>query len=124
MLETLSFILQAIVGLGLLNVWLLRAGQETGYRGGGSDSLRGEFQAYGLPSAVFYGVGFLKITGGIALIAGIWIPTLVVPAASVIAALMVGALAMHLRVGDPPKKSVPALLMLGMSAAVAALNLA
>jgi len=38
----------------------------------------------------------------------------VVPAALVVAALMVGALAMHVNVKDPLTKSVPALLMLAL----------
>jgi hypothetical protein len=36
----------------------------------------------------------------------------------VVAVLMAGALTMHLKVGDPPSKSVPATLMLLMSAAI------
>jgi len=36
----------------------------------------------------------------------------------VVAALMVGALAMHVKVGDPLMKSLPAALMLVMSVAI------
>ena len=43
-------------------------------------------------------------------------------AAGLVAALMVGALAMHLKVGDPLMKSLPAALMLAMSAAIVALR--
>jgi len=42
----------------------------------------------------------------------------VAPAAGVVAVLMVGALAMHVKVKDPAKKSVPALLMLAMCVAI------
>ena len=45
----------------------------------------------------------------------------VAPAAGVVAVLMAGALAMHVKVGDPPSKSVPATLMLLMSAFVCAI---
>lgn len=123
MLETLSSILQVIIGIGLLNVWLLRAGGETAYRGGSAGNLKEEFGAYGLPDAAFYVVGFLKITCGIALIAGFWLPVLVVPAASIVLALMTGALVMHAKVGDPPKKSLPAGLMFAMSLSVTAIHL-
>lgn len=123
MTHTISITLQVLIGLGLLNVWLVRAGGETSYRGGSADSLKEEFRTYGLPDAVFYVVGFLKITCGIALLAGIWLPSLVLPAASIIVFLMLGALAMHLKVGDPPKKSMPALLMLAISSAVVAISL-
>ena len=36
--------------------------------------------------------------------------------------LMLGAIAMHLKVGDEPMKSLPAALMLGMSLAILYLN--
>ena len=111
-------VLQLIVGLGLLNVWLLRAKSSTAYRGGAATSLKEEFQAYGLPEAAFYVVGALKITAGVILIAGVWIPLPVGLAAGVVAALMVGALAMHVKVGDPLMKSLPAALMLVMSLAI------
>ena len=123
MLEILPSILQTIIGAGLLNVWLLRAGRGTAYRGGSAENLREEFRAYGLPVAVFYAVGCLKVVGGGALIAGIWLPQLVLPAAATIAVLMVGALAMHAKVGDAPVKSLPAALMLAMCLGLLALQL-
>lgn len=107
-------LLQLIVGLGLLNVWLVRARSATDYRGGKATTLREEFQAYGLPDAAFYVVGGLKIAAGIVLLAGLWFDLPVSLAAGVVAALMLGALAMHAKVGDPIKRSVPALLMLLM----------
>ena len=84
---TLMNLLQAIVGLGLLNVWLVRATRPTAYRGGASQDLKSEFAAYGLPAWIFYLVGALKISSGIALIAGLWVPSLVAPATGVVAAL-------------------------------------
>ena len=119
---SLDTILQVIVGLGLLNVWLLRSRAATSYRGGEARTLKQEFEAYGLPPIAFYLVGVLKVGAALALIAGLWMPTLVFPAASLVAALMVGALSMHLKVGDPPAKSLPAFLMLIMSVAVCWLN--
>ncbi|MBT8400067.1 MAG: DoxX family protein [Rhodothermia bacterium] len=114
----LATILQVVVGLGLLNVWLVRAKSATGYRGGTAESLQAEFAAYGLPEWTFYLVGGLKIVAGIALIVGIWYPPLVMPAALVVTILMIGALAMHAKVKDPPKKSLPAFLVLVMSVAI------
>ncbi|QDV09514.1 hypothetical protein Poly30_50720 [Planctomycetes bacterium Poly30] len=123
MTHTLSLILQVILSLGLLNVWLVRAGSGTAYRGGSANSLKEEFHAYGLSDGIFYLVGFLKVSCAIALLVGIWVPSLVLPAAAVLVLLMLGALAMHVKVGDPPKKSVPAFLMLAMSSAVVAISL-
>lgn len=111
-------VLQIIVGLGLLNVWLLRAKASTEFRGGEARSLREEFRVYGLPEIAFYVVGALKIGAGVILIAGVWIPLPVRIAAGVVAALMVGALIMHVKVGDPLKKSVPAGIMLLLSTAI------
>ena len=120
---SISTILQAVVALGLLNVWLVRSGSATAYRGGNARSLKEEFAAYGLPDFFFYLVGALKIGSAIALIAGIWNESFVLPAAAGVALLMLGALVMHVKVKDPPIKSLPAFLMLIMSASLCALAL-
>jgi len=118
---TLTSVLQLVVGLGLLNVWLVRPRSATAYRGGAATSLREEFAVYGLPSAAFYVVGALKVTAAVVLILGVWVELPVRVAAAVIAALMVGALAMHIKVGDPAKKAMPAGTMLVLSAAIVVL---
>jgi uncharacterized membrane protein YphA (DoxX/SURF4 family) len=115
---TLTTLLQLAVAVGLLNVWLVRSKNATSYRGGEATNLKDEFSAYGLPSAAFFVVGALKVGAAIALILGFWMPELVRPSAMIVGVLMVGALAMHLKVGDPIMKSVPALLMLAMSAGI------
>ena len=119
---SLSNLLQIVVGLGLLNVWIVRRGAATPYRGGTSRSLQEEFAAYGLPPAVFYVVGALKIASAIVLLAGLWLALPVRPAAMVVLALMLGAIAMHVKVGDPLVKSVPAVLMLAMSTGIVLLR--
>lgn len=118
---SISMILQLVVGLGLVNVWLVRADAATSYRGGDSKSLKDEFAAYGLPDVAFYLVGTLKIGAAIIFLAGR--QELVPLAAAVVAALMVGALIMHVKVQDAAMKSLPAFLMLVMSASVCALEL-
>jgi uncharacterized membrane protein YphA (DoxX/SURF4 family) len=111
-MQTLVQISQIVVGCGLLNVWLLRFNKPTAYRGGTSASMPGEFAAYGLPAWSCYLVGFLKVASALALLAGLLHPALVLPAALIVALLMAGAVAMHVKVGDPFKKSVPALSVL------------
>lgn len=120
---TVSHVLQVIVGLGLLNVWLLRRHSATAYRGGAAKNLKEEFATYGLPAPMFYIVGGLKIICGVLLLAGLWFPQVVLPAAAVVAVLMLGAVVMHLKVGDAVSKYVPAALMLGMSGAICVLAL-
>ena len=117
-MRTVMVILQVAAALGLLNVWLLRFHQRTAYRGGDAGSMVDEFAAYGLPAWFAYAIGSLKIGAALALIAGIWIPTLVLPAAALISILMLGALAMHIKIGDPLKKSLPALGMLALCLAI------
>jgi len=119
---TLPSVLQLVVGLGLLNVWLVRPKSATAYRGGGATSLQDEFAVYGLPSFAFYVVGALKVTSAVVLIAGVWLDLPVKLAALVIAALMVGAIVMHIKVSDPVKKAVPATVMLLLSSAIAVLT--
>jgi uncharacterized membrane protein YphA (DoxX/SURF4 family) len=120
--HVISSILQLTVGLGLLNVWLVRSRASTGYRGGSAQSLKDEFAVYGLPEWTFYAVGGLKVISGVLLIIGIWAPAVVRLPAAVVALLMVGALVMHAKAKDPVKKYLPALAVLLMSAAILVLN--
>lgn len=115
MMRAFLAVLQIVVALGLLNVWLLRARQRTAYRGGGGASMGEEFAAYGLPDWFMYAIGFLKVTAAVLLIVGLWAPVVVVPTALMICALMLGALAMHFKVGDPLRRSLPAFLVLAAS---------
>ncbi len=121
-MHTTQVILQCAVALGLLNVWLLRANQSTPYRGGNAQTMREEFAAYGLPPLGMYIVGTLKVGAALCLIAGVWWPSLVFPAALLIAILMVGALAMHVKIHDPARKSVPAVGLLLISAVICFLD--
>jgi uncharacterized membrane protein YkgB len=114
-MDTLRIIFQLVVGLGLLNVWLLRPHLKTPYRGCNANNLKEEFKAYGFPIWFFYFIGALKVGSALLLLVGLWIPTLVFPSSLLIAILMMGALAMHIRVGDPWKKSMPALTMFLLS---------
>jgi uncharacterized membrane protein YphA (DoxX/SURF4 family) len=115
---TLNTLLQLVVGLGLLNVWMVRSTKQTSYRGGTAGTLRAEFAAYRLPPAAFYVVGALKVIAGVVLLAGLWWPLPVRAAAAVVVVLMVGAIGMHIRIKDPVLKSVPAVLMLAMCVAL------
>jgi uncharacterized membrane protein YphA (DoxX/SURF4 family) len=106
---------QIIIGLGILNVWFLRANRKTGYRGGGATNLKEEFATYGIPEWLFWLIGTLKVSAALALLAGIFFPVLVQPAAAVMASLMFGAIVMHWKVKDPAKKSLPAACLLALS---------
>lgn len=111
-MRTVVSISQIIVAIGLLNVWLLRSRQGTAYRGGHAENMQEEFAVYGLPGWSMWVVGFSKVGAAICLIAGLWFHILVLPAALLVCALMLGALAMHVKVRDPLGKSMPALAIL------------
>jgi len=118
-MNTISILLQIIIALGIFNVWLIRASRTTPYRGKDASSLKTEFSAYGLPEWAFFTIGTLKILSAVGLILGIFIPSLVLPSAILMILLMVGAIAMHIKVHDPIAKSLPASVMLLMSLVVA-----
>lgn len=119
-MEKLVVVIQIIVALGIFNVWVLRFGKPTKWRGGTANNMKEEFAAYGMPGWMVQVVGLLKLTCAACLVAGIWIPALVRPAAVGLSLLMLGAVAMHVKVKDPLKKSLPALTILVLSVIVAA----
>ena len=118
-METLVIFIQLVIALGIFNVWLLRFGRPTAWRGGSAQNMKQEFQVYGLPGWFVGVIGLLKLLFAVLLIAGIWFPTVTKPAAVGMAVLMLGAVAMHVKVKDPPKKSLPAFTMLVLSLVVA-----
>lgn len=120
-MELVGTLAQILIAVGIFNVWIVRYGMATSYRGGAARNMREEFAAYGLPAGFMWGIGALKIGLAIALVAGIWAPALVTPAALAMAALMLGAIAMHIKIGDPARKALPAgvMLLLSVLAAVA-----
>lgn len=114
-MEIVRIIVQVIIALGIVNVWLIRFNKSTGWRGGTASNLKDEFKVYGLPEWMVWMVGALKLLFAVALIAGIWYPQMALRATTGIAILMTGAIAMHVKVNDPFKKSLPAFIMLALS---------
>ena len=119
-MELAVTIAQVVIVLGILNVWLVRFGTETEWRGGTAKNMTEEFQVYGLPKWFVGVVGFLKVLCAALLVVGIWVPVLTRPAAGGLAVLMLGAIAMHVKVKDPLKRSLPAFTMLVLCLVVAA----
>ncbi len=110
---------QVVIGLSILNVWLLRSRKATAWRGQQARNLKEEFDVYGLPPWFMRVVGFFKILFAVLLILGVWLPALTRPAAAGMAVLMLGAVSMHIKVKDPLKKSLPALTILALCVVVA-----
>ena len=118
-MKSVLLVLQILVALGIFNVWILRFSKTTAWRGGASANMKEEFQTYGLPPWSVQLIGFLKLACAICLVVGLWFPVVTQPAAIVLAVLMFGAIAMHVKVKDPAKKSLPAFTMFVLSLAVA-----
>ena len=114
-MRSVGRVAQTLAALGILNVWTVRFNRETEFRGGEATNLPEEFEVYGLPSWMVYATGATKISLALALLVGLREPRLVRPAATALAVLMAGAIGMHLKVGDQPKKYAPAATILTLS---------
>jgi hypothetical protein len=117
-MDYLEIALKLIVGLSILNVWLIRANKSTPYRGGDSKNITDEFAVYGLSKPIMIVVGTVKVILAILLLASIYYPSVEMIGAVGIAVLMLGAVGMHLKVGDPLMKSFPAALFLALSVVI------
>lgn len=115
----LIIVFQVIVGISILNVWLLQNRTATKWRGGNATTILEEFQEYGLSKSVCYVIGFLKVTLATLLIIAIWFPILKQPAALGLAALLLGSIIMHIKIKDPLLKSFPATLFFIMCLVIA-----
>ena len=90
-----KMVLKIIVGLSLLNVWLLQYNKPSRWRGGDAKTMLQEFDVYGLGSTMCYVVGFLKVVFALALIASIWFVDLERVASYVLGLLLTGSILMH-----------------------------
>ena len=114
-MEWIKIAVQVLIAASIFNVWILRYGKPTSWRGGAAKSMKEEFEIYGLPGWFMKLTGFLKLTLAALLIAGIFVPVLIKPAAIGMAVLMLGAIAMHIKVQDSLVKSFPAFGFLVLS---------
>lgn len=101
--------------ISIINVWFFRFKKSTPYRPGQANSMVEEFKAYGLSESMMYLVGALKVASAIALFISIWTPQFTLYPAALMAALMLGAIIMHVKVKDPLTKSFPAATFLLLS---------
>ena len=108
----LKQILILFVSIVVLNVWLLRFNKATIYRGGNATNMLEEFIVYGFDKPFLYFIGGLKIVAALGLLLGLFYKKFIIPCASIITLLMVGAVAMHFKVSDEAHKFFPAVLML------------
>ena len=111
--------LKIIVGVSILNVWLLRKNKATKWRGGAAKTILEEFKVYGFSKSFCYFIGFLKVSLAILLLASIQFKTLTLLGALGLSILLVGSIIMHIRVKDAWYKSFPAFLFMVMNLMIA-----
>lgn len=115
-------IAQTAAALWILNVWFNRFNKDTGYRGGDATNMKEEFEVYGLSESTMYAVGAAKVGLAGLMLVGNVVPRVTRPASIGLAAFMVGAVGMHIKVGDPVKRYLPALTVFSLSTVSAVLN--
>jgi|TARA_B110000977_G_scaffold26085_1_gene32392 hypothetical protein len=115
----IGIILKLIVGLSILNVWLIQPNKATKWRGGNAKTLIGEFEVYNLPKPFCYFVGFLKVGLSLILLASIYLESLTLIGSLGLAVLLLGSIVMHIKVKDELLKSFPALLFFILNIAIA-----
>lgn len=120
--EIVVIILKVIVGLSILNVWLIQPTKPTKWRGGNATTILEEFEVYGLSKTMCYVIGFLKVSLALLLLASIWFGSLTGYVSSGLALLLFGSIIMHIRIKDPLYKSFPAFILILMTIAIAILG--
>ncbi|MEQ8842316.1 MAG: DoxX family protein [Acidimicrobiales bacterium] len=121
-MNTIGKLAQTVAPLWILNVWFNRFNKDTGYRGGDAKNMKEEFAAYGMSETTMYAVGAAKVGLAGLMLAGHAEPKLTRPASIGLAAFMAGAIGMHLKVGDPVKRYLPALTVFTLATTSAILN--
>ncbi|MEM6672441.1 MAG: DoxX family protein [Planctomycetota bacterium] len=112
-------IIQLLLAAAMVDVWLLRYDKPLRARGGDAQTMVEEFRVYGLPDWFRSVIRVLKLGCAVLLVVGIWHAGTALIGGTLLAALMAGAVAMHIKVSDPWLKSVPATFFLLLSAYVA-----
>ena len=113
---------QTAAALWILNVWFNRFNKDTGYRGGNATNMKEEFEEYGLSETTMYAVGAAKVSLAGLMLAGLVAPRVSRPASIGLATFMLGAIGMHIKVGDPVKRYLPALSVFSLATVSAVLN--
>jgi len=103
-MEVTVAIVQVVIAVSVIFVWVARL-----------PNVEKEFREYALSDVVRNLVGATKISAAALLLAGLWYPGLVFPAALVMTFFMVCAQFFHFKVRHPAIKYVPSLVLLLLS---------
>ena len=117
--EYIIIALKLIVGLSILNVWLIQPNKPSKWRGGDATTITEEFSVYGLSKTFYYIVFAVKVGLAILLLVSIKYDVFSLYSSIGLAALLGGSIAMHLKVKDALFKSFPAFLFMGLNLIIA-----
>jgi hypothetical protein len=110
-MKFLPYFAQIFVALTVISVWTIRFNRATPWRGGNAKNMCEEFSVYGLSAGLRKTVCCLKLSGSLLLLVGLWCAQCTFWGAALLSILMVSAVAMHVKVRDPMRKSLPALVI-------------
>ena len=114
--------LKIIVGISIINVWLIKPNKPSKWRGGDATTIIEEFNVYGL-SKTFYKIIFVvKVGLAVLLLVSIKYDFLTLYSSLGLATLLLGSIAMHFKVKDALFKSFPAFLFMGLNLVIAYLS--
>lgn len=115
--------LKIIIGISILNVWLIQSNKHTKWRGGDATTIIEEFNVYGLSKSFYVTIYILKVSLAILLLASIQFDVLTLVSSLGLALLLLGSILMHIKVKDAWYKSFPAFLFMLMNLVIAFLSL-
>ena len=114
--------LKIIVGISIINVWLIQPNKPSKWRGGDATTIIEEFNVYGL-SKTFYKIIFVvKVGLAVLLLVSIKYDLLTLCSSLGLASLLLGSIAMHFKVKDALFKSFPAFLFMVLNLVIAYLS--
>jgi len=117
--EYIIIFLKIIVGVSIINVWLIQPNKPSKWRGGDATTITEEFSVYGLSKTFYYIVFAVKVGLAILLLVSIKYDVFSLYSSIGLAALLGGSIAMHLKVKDALFKSFPAFLFMVMNLIIA-----
>ena len=111
--------LKIIIGISILNVWLIQSNKHTKWRGGDATTIIEEFNVYGLSKSFYVTIYILKVSLAILLLASIQFDVLTLVSSLGLALLLLGSILMHVKVKDAWYKSFPAFLFMVLNLIIA-----
>ncbi|MHC4377274.1 MAG: DoxX family protein [Planctomycetota bacterium] len=118
-METALTVAQLFIAIAMVDVWILRYDKPLRARAGDAQTMVEEFRVYGLPDWFRNLTRVLKLSAAALLVLGLRFDWPAFAGGALLVVLMAGAVAMHVKVGDSPLKSVPATFFLALSGFVA-----